>query len=158
TVYREQEFSADQRSRPVQRIKDVKRLRARQFAEDAGPLAHPVRPSSYQKIDNFYTATVYEKGGEVIRMLRAIIGDDAFPPGMHLYFARRDGTASTVEDFIACFADAAGRPLDDFMGWYDQAGTPFVTARGRYDADAKMYELTVTQQTAPTPGQSAKRA
>ncbi|HRK63656.1 MAG TPA: aminopeptidase N, partial [Terricaulis sp.] len=99
TVYREQEFSADQRSRPTQRIKDVKRLRARQFAEDAGPLAHPVRPSSYQKIDNFYTATVYEKGGELIRMLKRLIGADAFAAGMQLYFEQRDGTASTVEDF-----------------------------------------------------------
>ena len=107
TVYREQEFCADQRSRPVQRIKDVKRLRARQFGEDAGPLAHPVRPSSYQKIDNFYTATVYEKGGEVIRMLKRIIGEDAFARGMQLYFDRRDGTASTVEDFIACFAETS---------------------------------------------------
>jgi aminopeptidase N len=137
TVYREQEFSADQRSRPVQRIKDVKRLRARQFGEDAGPLAHPVRPSSYQKIDNFYTATVYEKGGEVIRMLKRIIGEDAFQRGMQLYFERRDGTASTVEDFIGCFAAAAGRDLSGFMRWYEQAGTPALKVRGAYDAAAK---------------------
>jgi aminopeptidase N len=157
TVFREQEFSADQRSRPVQRIKDVKRLRGRQFAEDAGPLAHPVRPPSFQKIDNFYTATVYEKGGEVIRMLKALIGDDAFAQGMQLYFERRDGTASTVEDFIACFAEASGRDLTHFMGWYDQAGTPQLRARGVYDAAAHSYALTVSQATAPTPGQSEKK-
>ncbi|MBI1187931.1 MAG: aminopeptidase N [Alphaproteobacteria bacterium] len=157
TVFREQEFSADQRSRPVQRIKDVKRLRMRQFPEDAGPLAHPVRPASYQKIDNFYTATVYEKGGEVIRMLKRLIGDEAFARGMDLYFERRDGTASTVEDFIACFADASGRDLSDFMAWYDQAGTPHLRARGAYDAAAKTYALTVSQETPPTPGQAEKR-
>ncbi|MBS0386499.1 MAG: aminopeptidase N, partial [Proteobacteria bacterium] len=156
TVYREQEFCADQRSRPVQRIKDVKRLRARQFGEDAGPLAHPVRPSSYQKIDNFYTATVYEKGGEVIRMLKRIIGEDAFARGMQLYFQRRDGTASTVEDFVACFADASGRDLSQFMRWYDQAGTPAVKSRGRYDAKSGSYELTISQHIAPTPGQPTK--
>lgn len=157
TVYREQEFSADQRSRPVQRIKDVKRLRARQFGEDAGPLAHPVRPSSYQKIDNFYTATVYEKGGEVIRMLKRIIGQDAFDRGMQLYFDRRDGTASTVEDFIACFEEASGRSLAAFMGWYDQAGTPSLSVRGVYDSAAKTYDLTILQHTAPTPGQVEKK-
>jgi len=158
TVYREQEFSADQRSRPVQRIKDVKRLRGRQFGEDAGPLAHPVRPSSYQKIDNFYTATVYEKGGEVIRMLKRIIGKDAFERGMQLYFERRDGTASTVEEFIACFEDASGQSLVDFMGWYEQAGTPALKVRGHYDASARSYELHIEQRTAPTPGQPTKRA
>ncbi|NWG54722.1 MAG: aminopeptidase N [Hydrogenophilaceae bacterium] len=157
TVFREQEFSADQRSRPVQRIKDVKRLRMRQFPEDAGPLAHPVRPASYQKIDNFYTATVYEKGGEVIRMLKRLIGDEAFARGMDLYFERRDGTASTVEDFIACFAEASGRDLSEFMGWYDQAGTPHLVARGVYDSTAKTYALTLSQSTPPTPGQDQKR-
>jgi aminopeptidase N len=156
TVYREQEFSADQRSRPVQRIKEVKKLRARQFGEDAGPLAHPVRPSSYQKIDNFYTATVYEKGGEVIRMLKRIVGADAFNRGMQLYFERRDGTASTVEDFVACFAEASGKNLAQFMRWYEQAGTPMVTSRGVYDAAAKTYTLTLTQKIAPTPGQGTK--
>lgn len=158
TVYREQEFSADQRSRAVQRIKDVKRLRGRQFAEDAGPLAHPVRPSSYQKIDNFYTATVYEKGGELIRMLKRVIGADAFAAGMQLYFERRDGTASTVEDFIACFEEASGRSLAEFFRWYEQAGTPHVTARGSYDAGAGTYEITLTQSTPPTPGQASKKA
>ncbi len=157
TVYREQEFSADQRSRAVQRIKDVKRLRARQFGEDSGPLAHPVRPASYQKIDNFYTATVYEKGGEVVRMLKRIVGAEAFARGMQLYFERRDGTASTVEDFIACFEEAAACDLSAFMGWYDQAGTPAVKARGSYDSEARTYRLTVSQHTAPTPGQTEKR-
>jgi aminopeptidase N len=157
TVFREQEFSADQRSRPVQRIKDVKRLRARQFGEDAGPLAHPVRPPQYQKIDNFYTATVYEKGGEVIRMLKRIIGADAFARGMQLYFERRDGTASTVEDFIGCFEDASGRDLSHFMTWYDQAGTPTLKTHGEYDAEARTYHLTVSQRTAPTPGQPEKK-
>jgi len=156
TVFREQEFSADQRSRPVQRIKDVKKLRARQFGEDAGPLAHPVRPSHYQKIDNFYTATVYEKGGEVIRMLKRIIGEAPFAKGMQLYFERHDGAAATVEDFIGCFAEASGQDLSQFMLWYEQAGTPALKARGVYDAGAKTYALTVSQQLAPTPGQPNK--
>jgi len=157
TVYREQEFSADQRSRPVQRIKDVKRLRGRQFAEDSGPLAHPVRPASYQKIDNFYTATVYEKGGEVIRMLKALIGEDAFARGMQIYFDTRDGTASTVEDFIACFEQASNRDLSSFMAWYDQAGTPRVSVRGTYDAATAAYELHLKQSTPATPGQIEKK-
>jgi aminopeptidase N len=156
TVYREQEFSADQRSRSVQRIKDVKRLRARQFGEDAGPLAHSVRPSTYQKIDNFYTATVYEKGGEVIRMLKRIIGEDAFARGMQLYFERRDGTASTVEDFIGCFEEASGKRLDTFMRWYEQAGTPALKVRGEYDATARTYTLHVAQRISATPGQPHK--
>ncbi|MEQ1490428.1 MAG: aminopeptidase N [Terricaulis sp.] len=156
TVYREQEFSADQRSRPVQRIKDVKRLRARQFGEDAGPLAHSVRPSTYQKIDNFYTATVYEKGGEVIRMLKRIIGEDAFNRGMQLYFERRDGTASTVEDFIGCFEEASGQKLDTFMRWYEQAGTPALKVRGAYNKAARTYELNVSQRLSATPGQPHK--
>ena len=157
TVYREQEFSADQRSRPVQRIKDVKRLRARQFVEDAGPLAHPVRPSSYQKINNFYTATVYEKGGEIIRMLKALIGADAFKRGMDLYFDRCDGTAATVEDFIACFAEASGRDLSHFKLWYEQSGTPRVIARSSYDASAHTLTLKLKQDVPPTPGQCSKK-
>jgi aminopeptidase N len=156
TVYRDEEFSADQRSRPVQRIKDVKRLRARQFPEDAGPLAHNVRPRAYLKIDNFYTATVYEKGAEVIRVLKSLIGADAFDRGMQLYFLRCDGTAATVEDFIACFEEASGKDLRQFMHWYDQAGTPKLKARGAYDAASKSYKLTVSQTLAPTPGQTEK--
>ncbi|MGD9966950.1 MAG: aminopeptidase N [Hyphomonadaceae bacterium] len=156
TVYREQEFSADQRSRAVQRIKDVKRLRARQFGEDAGPLAHAVRPASYQKIDNFYTATVYEKGGEVIRMLKRIVGEEAFARGMQLYFERRDGTASTVEDFIGCFEETSGKSLASFMRWYEQAGTPALNVRGAYDAAARSYRLQLSQRLSATPGQPHK--
>jgi aminopeptidase N len=158
TVFREQEFSAAQRSRAVQRIKDVKRLRARQFPEDAGPLAHPVRPSQYQKIDNFYTATVYEKGAEVIRMLKRIVGADAFARGMELYFQRCDGTAATVEDFVGCFEEASGQSLDAFMRWYAQAGTPRVRAALRYDASARTADLDLAQDLPSTPGQSAKAA
>ncbi|MBL8560011.1 MAG: aminopeptidase N [Hyphomonadaceae bacterium] len=158
TVYRDQEFSADERSRAVKRIKDVKTLRGRQFPEDNGPLAHPARPSQYQKIDNFYTATVYEKGAEIIRVLKALIGDDAFNAGIQLYFDRCDGTAATLEDFVACFAEASGKDLSHFMHWYNQAGTPRVVARGTYDAASKTYTLTLTQSTPPTPGQPDKRA
>jgi aminopeptidase N len=157
TVFRDQEFSADQRSRSVQRIKDVKALRARQFPEDAGPLAHPVRPASYLKIDNFYTATVYEKGAELVRMLKTLLGPEDFRRGMDLYFERCDGSASTVEAFIGCFADASGRDLSQFFGWYEQAGTPTVSVKARYDAAAKALELELGQVTAPTPGQPQKR-
>ena len=158
TVFRDQEFSADQRSRSVQRIKDVKALRGRQFPEDAGPMAHPVRPTSYLKIDNFYTATVYEKGAEVVRMLKTLLGPEDFRKGMDLYFERCDGTASTVEAFIGCFADASDRDLSDFFGWYEQAGTPTLTIKSRYDAAAKALDIELAQVTAPTPGQPKKRA
>jgi aminopeptidase N len=158
TVFRDQEFSADQRSRPVQRIKDVKRLRARQFPEDAGPLAHAVRPQSYVKIDNFYTATVYEKGAEIIRMLHTLLGAGPFRAGMDLYFERHDGQAATLEDFIACFEQAAGADLSAFFRWYDQAGTPHVTARGTFDAAEKRYTLALSQSTPATQGQSEKSA
>ncbi len=158
TVFRDQSFSADQRGAAVQRIKDVRALRARQFAEDAGPLAHPVRPSSYMKIDNFYTATIYEKGAEIIRMLKTLLGADAFRKGADLYFERHDGQATTVEAFIACFADASGRDLTDFFAWYEQAGTPAVTLTSAYDEAGQSLTLTLTQTTAPTPGQPTKRA
>jgi len=158
TVFRDQSFSADQRGHAVQRIKQVKSLRARQFSEDAGPLAHPVRPSAYLKIDNFYTATVYEKGAEVIRMLRSVIGDADFRRGMDLYFDRWDGQATTVEAFIACFAETSGRDLTDFFAWYEQAGTPRVEVASRHDPRARTLDLTFTQRTAPTPGQPDKRA
>ncbi len=158
TVFRDQEFSADQRSRPVQRIKEVKRLRARQFPEDAGPLAHPVRPEAYQKIDNFYTATVYEKGAEVIRMMKALIGDAAFENGIQLYFSRHDGQACTVEQWLACFIESSGQDLTHFAHWYAQAGTPRVTQSGAYDAAARTFTLTLRQETKPTPGQLTKRA
>ena len=157
TVFRDQEFSADMRSRAVQRIKDVKALRARQFSEDAGPLAHPVRPSSYLKIDNFYTATIYEKGAEVIRMLKALVGDHAFKTGMNIYFERCDGTAATVEDFIGCFAEVSGMDLSQFFGWYEQAGTPHLDLITHYDEAAGQVALTFRQTTAPTPGQPTKQ-
>jgi aminopeptidase N len=156
TVFRDQDFSADERSRPVKRIADVRGLRAAQFPEDAGPLAHNVRPEIYHEINNFYTATVYQKGAEVIRMLKLLIGDEAFRRGMDIYFDRCDGTAATVEDFLACFAEASGRDLTAFMRWYNQAGTPLVTARGAYDSTARTYALTLAQTTAPTRDQSAK--
>ncbi|HEY9218404.1 MAG TPA: aminopeptidase N, partial [Phenylobacterium sp.] len=157
TVFRDQSFSGDMRGEAVQRIKDVKQLRGRQFPEDQGPLAHPVRPSSYLKIDNFYTATIYEKGAEVIRMLKTLIGPDKFREGMDLYFERWDGHATTVEAFIQCFAEASGEDLTDFFAWYEQAGTPKVTLKHRYDADRRALELELTQETAPTPGQPTKR-
>jgi aminopeptidase N len=156
TVFRDQEFSADQRSRPVERISDVRGLRANQFVEDAGPLAHPVRPSLYHEINNFYTTTVYEKGAEVVRMLQALLGPDKFRQGMDLYFARHDGEAATVEQFVQCFADAAGRNLDQFMLWYSQAGTPEVVVNGTYQAATRSYRLEVAQTVPPTPGQPSK--
>src|SRR5271166_3839208 len=156
TVFRDQEFSADMRSAPVKRIADVRTLRAAQFPEDAGPLAHNVRPEIYHEISNFYTATVYQKGAEVIRMLKRLIGAQAFRAGMDLYFERYDGQAATVEDFIGCFARVSGRDLALFMRWYSQAGTPKVTVRSAYDASAKTYRLDIAQSLAPTPGQAVK--
>ena len=158
TVFRDQSFSADMRGEAVQRIKDVKSLRTRQFAEDQGPLAHPVRPSSFVKIDNFYTATIYEKGSEVIRLLKTLIGAEAFSRGMDLYFERWDGQATTVEAFVACFAEASGRDLGQFFGWYEQAGTPRLSIRETYDEAAKTLTLELSQSTPPTPGQPQKRA
>jgi len=157
TVFRDQSFSADMRGHAVQRIKEVRTLRARQFPEDGGPLAHPVRPNSYLKIDNFYTATIYEKGAEVIRMLKTILGAELFRKGMDLYFERWDGHATTVEAFIECFAEVSGRDSAGFFGWYEQAGTPAVSITTSYNADAKILELTLTQATAPTPGQPDKK-
>ena len=122
TVFRDQEFSSDERSRPVHRIAEVRTLRARQFSEDAGPLAHPVRPTQYREINNFYTATVYEKGAEIVRMLKTLIGETDFRRGMDRYFERCDGTAATVEDFLAAFADVTGRDLSHFARWYAQSG------------------------------------
>ncbi len=150
TVFRDQAFSADQRGHAVQRIKDVKALRARQFAEDAGPLSHPVRPSTYLKIDNFYTATIYEKGAEIIRMLKTIVGDGEFRRGMDLYFERWDGQATTVEAFIQCFADTSGRNLGAFFGWYEQAGTPTVALEAFHDPANGVLDLTFTRATPHT--------
>ena len=141
TVFRDQEFSSDMRSRPVKRIADVRGLRATQFVEDSGPLAHPVRPDTYKEINNFYTTTIYEKGAELVRMVQTLIGHEKFRAGMDLYFARHDGEAATVEQFIQCFADASGRDLTQFMRWYNQAGTPEVTTRGHYNATRRTYTL-----------------
>ena len=157
TVFRDQEFTQDMRSRAVERINDVRGLRMGQFPEDAGPLAHPVRPEVYHEINNFYTATVYEKGAEIIRMLRALIGDADFRRGMDIYFERFDGCAATVEDFLSCFAEASGRDLTHFSLWYRQAGTPLVTTDGAYDANTKTFALKLRQETPPTPGQNDKR-
>ncbi|HEY2754497.1 MAG TPA: aminopeptidase N [Pseudolabrys sp.] len=156
TVFRDQEFSSDMRSRPVKRIADVRGLRAAQFIEDAGPLAHPVRPESYKEINNFYTATVYEKGAEVVRMVQTLIGKETFRAGMDLYFQRHDGEAATIEQFIACFADVSGRDMSQFMRWYAQAGTPEVAVSGIHDAARKTYTLDIKQTLAPTPGQPTK--
>jgi aminopeptidase N len=157
TVFRDQEFSSDERSRPVKRISDVRTLRAHQFAEDAGPLAHPVRPEVYREINNFYTATIYEKGAEVIRMLKRLIGAETFRKGMDLYFDRHDGEATTIEAFIACFAEASGRDLASFMRWYGQAGTPELKVSTRHDPEAATLTLDIEQIVPPTPGQPVKK-
>ncbi|PDT08832.1 aminopeptidase N [Rhizobium sp. M1] len=156
TVYRDQEFSSDQRSRPVKRIADVRHLKSEQFPEDGGPLAHAVRPTTYREINNFYTRTVYEKGSEVTRMIATLLGRDGFKKGIDLYFDRHDGQAVTIEDFVKCFEDASGRDLTQFSLWYHQAGTPLVTASGSYDAVAGSFTLSLEQMTPATPGQSSK--
>ncbi len=156
TVFRDQEFRADQNSRAVERIRNVRGLRAMQFVEDAGPLAHPVRPNVYREINNFYTATVYEKGAEVVRMLQTLLGVQAFRQGMDLYFARHDGDAATVEQFVQCFADASAVDLTQVMLWYSQAGTPEVVVSGSHDARTKTFSMEIAQTVPPTPGQSAK--
>jgi aminopeptidase N len=157
TVFRDQEFTSDLRSRAVKRISDVKTLRARQFPEDGGPLAHPARPSSYIEINNFYTPTVYEKGAEICRMMKTLIGPSAFRKAMDLYFERHDGEAATIEDFVRCMADASGRDLGQFFHWYGQAGTPQLKAEGRYDAKRRTFDLALEQRTLPTPNQLEKR-
>ncbi len=166
TVFRDQEFSMDMSgsasARAVIRIENVLDLRSSQFTEDAGPMAHPVRPDSYAEINNFYTATVYEKGAEVVRMMQTLVGREDFARGMTLYFARHDGQAVTCDDFVQAVADAnPGSPLaahlDRFKRWYAQAGTPRLHARGRWDAEARRYTLTIAQQHLPSPGQPAKQ-
>ncbi|HXZ67244.1 MAG TPA: aminopeptidase N, partial [Alphaproteobacteria bacterium] len=156
TVYRDQIFTADMRDAAVKRIDDVRVLRARQFKEDDGPLAHPPRPASFIEIENFYTTTVYEKGAEICRMIERLVGKDGFRKGMDLYFQRHDGTAATVEDFIAALADANGRDFTQFARWYSQAGRPRVKAETHYDEAARAFDLTLSQVTAPTPGQPNK--
>ncbi len=156
TVFRDQEFTSDMRSRAVKRIQDVRTLRSHQFPEDAGPLAHPVRPQSYIEINNFYTATVYEKGAEVVRMFKTLLGPEKFAKALDTYFERHDGDAATVEDFVTCMEDASGRDLKQFFNWYNHAGTPSVNARLDWDQAAGTATLAVTQSLSPTPGQSEK--
>ena len=156
TVFRDQEFTADITSRPVKRISDVKALRTFQFPEDAGPMAHPVRPDSYIEMDNFYTVTIYEKGAEVIRMIHTIIGHENFLKGLALYIQRHDGTGVTIEEFVKAMADAGGTDLEQFMRWYSQAGTPEIRADRTYDPDNQVYTLTLTQHIPATPDQPDK--
>jgi aminopeptidase N len=156
TVFRDQEFSSDLGSRGVKRIEDVRMLRSSQFPQDAGPMAHPVRPDSYIEINNFYTVTVYNKGAEVIRMMQTLLGRDGFRRGMDLYFQRHDGQAVTCDDFVAAMADANGADFNQFKRWYHQAGTPELTVSDDYDPAARRYTLTVRQSCPPTPGQPRK--
>jgi aminopeptidase N len=156
TVFREQQFSADMNSASLKRIEDVSLLRRTQFPEDAGPLAHPVRPAEYREINNFYTATVYEKGSELVRMIAGRLGPAGFRRGMDRYFERHDGQAATIEDFLAALGDANHIDLTPYLAWYAQAGTPRLLAKGEYDATRSEYTLTLSQQTRPTPGQPEK--
>ena len=156
TVFREQQFSADMNSPSLKRIEDVSLLRRAQFPEDAGPLAHPVRPAEYREINNFYTATVYEKGSELVRMLAGRLGQDGFRRGMDLYFERHDGQAATIEDFLSALGDANGINLMPYLAWYAQSGTPRLHAKGDYDAARREYTLTLSQQTRATSGQPEK--
>lgn len=157
TVFRDQGFSGDERSHGVQRIQDVRALRGRQFVEDAGPLAHPVQPQCYIEINNFYTATIYDKGAQVIGMLKTLVGEEGYRKATDAYFQRHDGQAATVEDWVKCFEDTSGRDLSQFRLWYSQAGTPQIEARGSYDAAARTYTLDLAQSLAPTPGQPEKK-
>lgn len=157
TVFRDQEFSADLNSRSLQRIDDVQHLRKMQFPEDAGPLAHPIRPDNFIEINNFYTMTVYEKGAEVIRMFHTLLGADAYRKATDLYFERFDGQAVTCDDWVQCMQDASGMDLSQFKLWYSQAGTPEISARGEYDASAKTYKLALRQSVPPTAGQPDKK-
>ncbi|HEY5522110.1 MAG TPA: aminopeptidase N, partial [Desulfuromonadaceae bacterium] len=157
TVFRDQEFSADMQSRGVKRIEDVRVLRTSQFPEDGGPMAHPVRPDSYMEINNFYTATVYNKGAELVRMQHTMLGAERFRRGMDLYFKRFDGQAVTVDDFVQCMAEAGAIDLDQFALWYSQAGTPQLSTRGDYNAVEQTYTLTVSQSCPVTPGQPDKK-
>lgn len=157
TVFRDHEFSADQRSRAVKRIAEVRTLRAHQFPEDQGPLAHPVRPRRYREINNFYTATVYEKGSEVVRMIRTVLGAEDFRKGMKLYISRHDGDAATIEDFLKAFEDASGRDLSQFALWYHQAGTPNLSISSVHDAERSEFRMEIEQSVPPTPSESRKR-
>ncbi|MCX2981694.1 aminopeptidase N [Halieaceae bacterium IMCC14734] len=157
TVYRDAEFSADMGSRTVKRIEEVSMLRTVQFAEDAGPLAHPVRPDSFMEISNFYTVTIYEKGAEVVRMLRTLLGEEKFRAACDLYFERHDGEAVTCEDFVLAMEAVSGRDLSQFRRWYSQAGTPRLAVSEEWDAESGMYTLNFEQSCPPTPGQELKQ-
>ncbi len=156
TVFRDQEFTGDLTSKAVKRIEDVNMLRTRQFAEDAGPMAHPIRPDAYIEINNFYTLTVYEKGAEVVRMLHTLLGADGFRKGCDLFFERHDGQAVTCDDFVKAMEDANAIDLTQFRGWYGQAGTPVIKVTENYDDTQKALRLTIQQQCPPTPGQNNK--
>jgi aminopeptidase N len=156
TVFRDASFSADMGSPTIKRVEDVMYLRTAQFAEDAGPMAHPVRPDSYIEINNFYTLTVYEKGAEVVKMIHTLLGPERFRQGSDLYFERHDGQAVTCEDFVAAMEDASGVDLSQFRRWYDQAGTPQLRVRDEYEEEEQRYTLHVEQSCPPTPGQPDK--
>ncbi|GJB19883.1 hypothetical protein KAM364_17950 [Aeromonas caviae] len=156
TVFRDQEFSSDLGSRGVNRINNVRTVRGPQFAEDAGPMAHPIRPDVVIEMNNFYTLTVYEKGSEVIRMMHTLLGEDAFQAGMRLYFERHDGSAATCDDFVQAMEDASGVDLARFRRWYSQSGTPELTVTDEYDAESGVYRLHVSQHTPPTQDQPQK--
>jgi len=156
TVFRDQEFTGDRTSKAVKRIEDVNMLRTRQFAEDSGPLAHPIRPDAYIEINNFYTLTVYEKGAEVVRMIHTLLGPEGFRKGSDLYFERHDGQAVTCDDFVSAMEDANGIDLGQFRRWYSQAGTPVLSVQQQYDSSAQTLTLTISQNCPPTPGQSVK--
>ncbi len=157
TVFRDQEYSASRGSRAIARINNVRGLRAAQFPEDSGPLAHPIRLQTAESVDNFYTSTIYQKGAEVIRMMHTLLGEDGYRAGTDLYFDRHDGQAVTCNDFVAAMADATGRDLSQFMLWYDQAGTPIVTASWAHDSQTNQLTLTLSQETPATPGQPIKK-
>ena len=157
TVFREQQYAGDRYSRAVTRIQAVRNLRSGQFTEDAGPMAHAVRPDSYEQISNFYTSTVYQKGAELVRMMQTLVGAEQFRNGVDLYFKRHDGQAVTTDELVAAIEDASGIDLAQFRRWYEQAGTPRLEVRARHDSAAKTYELTVIQRCPPTPGQPRKQ-
>ncbi|MCQ1060449.1 aminopeptidase N [Photobacterium sp. ZSDE20] len=157
TVFRDQEFSSDLGSRPVNRINNVRIMRGPQFSEDRGPMSHPIRPDKVIEMNNFYTLTVYEKGSEVIRMMHTLLGEDKFQAGMKLYFERHDGTAATCDDFVQAMEDASGISLEKFRRWYSQSGTPVVHVETEYLEQESRYRVTVKQHTAPTPGQQEKQ-